>query len=117
MIVCVTIMEEYLLDENNWKLEAQSVIGDIGNHVKFVAISETLLNTNNKIFLNLETLENRTFCIELSASGFRIVGNAFNQNNLDESEYYETPYSLLNRISPMFSASFRDELLEKLAKA
>lgn len=109
-------MEEYLLDENSWKLEAGSVIRDIKNHVKSVAISQTLQCTNHRIFLNLETLESRKVCVEICANGFRIVGNEFDNADLDKMDYYETPYSLLNTISPMFSESFRDELMEKLAR-
>lgn len=109
-------MEDYVLNENNWKLEAQSVINDIKNHVKIVTISETLQSTNKCVFFNLKTLENESLCIELSANGFRIVGNLFDHNDINKSDYYETPYSLLNKISPMFTASFRDELLEKLSK-
>ncbi|KAK9888518.1 hypothetical protein WA026_000769 [Henosepilachna vigintioctopunctata] len=104
----------YLLDEHNWRLEAESVINDIKNHVYSITLSEKLQNTNKKIFLNLITLENQTFCIELSGQGFRIVGKSFDTTDINCSQYYETPYSLLNNVSPMFSTSFGNELIAKL---
>jgi hypothetical protein len=55
-------------------------------------------------------------CVELSASGFRIVGNA-NDNTAElPSRHFETPYALLNHISPSYSISFGNLLLEKLQR-
>lgn len=97
-----------------WKEEADSVISDITSHVSNAAISEHLQSDNQKVYLNLTTLEQSRYCVELSACGFRVVGNAFDDASLDGKEYYETPYSLLSAISPTFSNSFGNALLKKL---
>lgn len=99
---------------DNWREEAKSVINDIKGHVMNIQISEALENTDQKIYLNLTTLENSQYCIELSSSGFRVVGKSFDNINLDGESYFETPYSLLSSISPQFHQSFGNALLIKL---
>lgn len=99
---------------DNWIEEANSVINDIKGHVTNIQISQTLENTNQKVYLNVITLENKKFCIELSARGFRVVGKNFDENLLDEENYFETPYSLLSSISPHFHESFSNALFNKL---
>lgn len=100
---------------DNWKSEAEAVINDIKEHVTEVNISKTLESNNIFIFLNITTIESARFCVELSKSGFCIVGHSYDEVN-DEKEriYYETPYSLLNVISPQFCNSFGSALLSKL---
>ncbi|KAJ8968441.1 hypothetical protein NQ314_002300 [Rhamnusium bicolor] len=98
----------------NWKFEAEAVINDIKYHVTDLKISEKINSNNQFICLNITTLENKNFCIQLSAQGFRIVGHNFDKNDIDIEEYFETPYSLLNSISPKFKESFANALLRKL---
>lgn len=101
-------MEENVQD---WREEAEAVVKDIENHVKKAEVA----GGNAKlIYLNLTTIEGKKFCIELSASGFRVVGKSHNEKSTESEDYYETPYSLLNRLSPGFAQSFRNELVEKL---
>lgn len=107
-------MAEISAEFENWESEAEAIINDVKDHVKELKISEKIKSTNRFIYLNLRTIENKDFCIELSAQGFRIVGYNFNENNTDSNEYFETPYSLLNSISPKFKESFGNALLEKL---
>jgi hypothetical protein len=66
--------EEVLVDENAWKTEEAGVIQDIQEHVQNVGISQEIRSTNHSIYLNVTTVQ---YCVELSASGFRIVGNAY----------------------------------------
>lgn len=99
----------------SWEEEAQGVINDIKQHVVDAQISEVLKSNDQKIYLNLTTLENNKYCIELSAGGFRVVGNDFNESNLTEGSYFETPYSLLSSLSPQFHNSFGSALLMKLS--
>lgn len=106
-------MSEEVLDEENWKIEAQAVINDIKSHVKQIIISDKIKSTNQKIVLNLTTLEDELFCIELSGFGFRVLGKGYDSSN-NNGEYFETPYSLLNSLSPLFQQSFGNELLKKL---
>lgn len=109
-------MSEHVLDEENWKTEAEAVIKDIRDHVKYVNTSEDLKGSNSKIYFNLTTLEKKDYCIELSAQGFKIVGHSFDCNNTPEEEVYETPYALLNKISGLFQTSFGNQLFQKLTE-
>lgn len=108
-------MSENVLDEDTWKLEAEAVFNDIREHVKSVSISNKFPSNNRRIILNLTTLENDDFCVELSSLGFRVVGQQHDCND-NCSEYYETPYSLLNNISPLYKKSFGNALVDKLSR-
>lgn len=103
-----------VLDEDNWKKEAAVIIQDIKDHVKYIRLSETLMTTNQHIFFNLTTIEGDNYCIELSKSGFRVAGSAFDRTDSLQDTFYETPYALLTKISPQFYKSFGNSLLEKL---
>ncbi|KAJ8924706.1 hypothetical protein NQ315_000857 [Exocentrus adspersus] len=109
-------MSEASSDLENWQMEAESVINDVKDHVNELKISQKLGSSNQFIYLNLRTIENEEFCIELSARGFRIVGRSFDTNSIDSDEYFETPYSLLNSVSKKFKDSFGNALLEKLGE-
>ncbi|XP_031357554.1 GSK3B-interacting protein-like [Photinus pyralis] len=109
--------EEKVLDAENWRNEARSVINDVSNHVKTIEISASSANDDGHIYLNVTTLENANYCVELSAAGFRIVGVSHDANDLDDGERYETPYALLGKISASFRRSFADELMSKLKRA
>lgn len=102
------------LNSENWKVEANAVINDIKNYVTEIALSEKIQSTNQRIVLNLTTLEKECYCIELSGSGFRIIGEGYDSSTVNDEVYYETPYSLLNKISPLFIESFGAALLNKL---
>ncbi|EFN83206.1 GSK3-beta interaction protein [Harpegnathos saltator] len=103
-----------VLDEEQWQLEAQAVINDVKTHVRNIKVSERLINTNKVIYLNLTTLEGLRLCIELSASGFTIVGNRHDDTSNMGNEHFETPYSLLEYVSPRYRESFGLSLLNKL---
>jgi hypothetical protein len=62
------------------------------------------------------TVEGIQYWVELSASGFRIVGNAYDSRAELSNRYFETPYALLNHISPSYSVSFGNLLLKKLER-
>jgi hypothetical protein len=106
--------QEVLSNEDAWKTEAAGVIQDIQQHVQNICISETIQSTNQCIYLNVTTMEGIHCCVELSASGFKIVGNAYDYKAELPNRHFETPYALLNHISPSFSNSFGNLLLKKL---
>ncbi|KZC09929.1 PREDICTED: GSK3-beta interaction protein isoform X1 [Dufourea novaeangliae] len=108
--------EDKVLDEEQWKLEAQAVINDVKQHVTDIKLSEKLQSTNQFIYLNLTTLEELNFCIELSAAGFTIVGNQHDDTSNAGNEHFETPYSLLDSVSPQYRSSFGSSLFAKLKK-
>lgn len=103
-----------VLDAEQWRLEAQAVIDDVRKHVQELRVSERLTSTNQVIYLNLITLEGLRFCVELSAAGFAIVGNRHDDTSNMGNERFETPYSLLDFISPQYRNSFGNALLDKL---
>lgn len=106
--------EDHVLDAEQWKLEAEAVINDVKNHVQSFTVSDNLQSTNVSIFLNLTTLENLKFCVKLTAAGFTIVGNKHDDTSNNGDMYFETPYSLLNFVSPQYRNSFGNSLLDKL---
>lgn len=103
-----------VLDAEQWRLEAQAVIDDVRKHVRDLRVSERLISTNQVIYLNLITLEGLRFCVELSAAGFAVVGNRHDDMSNVGNERFETPYSLLDFISPQYRSSFGNALLDKL---
>ena len=123
---------EFLLDEAGWKNEAAGVIKDISSYVNSVAVAENLPCSNSQIFLNLVTKENKNFTVALNPEGFKIVG--FCLDTIDTDGYddllstfsfidilfretvYETPYSLLDNISPAYREAFGNHLTDKLLK-
>lgn len=105
-----------VLDEEQWRLEAQAVINDVTRHVRELRLSERLVSSNRAVYLNLTTLEGQRFCVELSAAGFAIVGNRHDDTSNTSNERYETLYSLLDFVSPQYRDSFGNSLLEKLKK-
>lgn len=109
-------MTEKVLDQETWPQEAESAINDIRKHVKNATISPKIKSNNQRIFINLTTLENKDYCIEMSSAGFRIVGKRHDDVSLSDVENmsYETPYALLNNISKKYRESFGGELMNKL---
>lgn len=108
--------EETFLDEEGWKEEARGVIKDVEKYVKLVCVSEQLASSRSCIFLNLTTREEKQYTIELTSQGFKVVANEHNANTLTDENIYETPYSLLDSISPAYRQAFGDHLTDQLLK-
>jgi hypothetical protein len=106
--------EEKVLDKQQWKLEAEGVIQDISSGLKTATVSSILPISDCSIYINIETLEGDTFCIELSTMGFTVVGKEFDTKDISERKYYETPYSILDSLSPLYRANFYQRLSDKL---
>lgn len=100
-------------DVNDWQAELRAIINDVKGHVKEIKAAN-LPSSNSAIFINLTTLENVKFCVQLTASGFALVGRDYDEANLKIDRCYETLYSLLNLISPLYANSFASILTEKL---
>lgn len=62
------------------------------------------------------TKENCNYTVELTSSGFRIVGKTLNNVDSESERFFETPYALLNSISPMFQKAFGEKLVHQLEK-
>lgn len=105
----------------DWIIESQAVIDDIKQDVQEISISKRLPVDDSGIYLNLTTLDGQKFCVKMSTAGFEIVAKEYNQDRStdEESTIYETPYSMLSAISPMYTASFANRLrvaMEKITK-
>lgn len=102
-------------NDEHWILEAQAIIDDVKQHVADIKVSKKLRNSNQSFHLNLTTLEGSRFCIEVSSAGFTIVGNEHDDaTSKGENERFETPYSLLNFVSPQYKDSFGSSLVHRL---
>ena len=106
--------DETLLEADQWRSEAAGVIQDVQEHVRNIEVSSGMQSSNQFIYLNMTTVEGSDYCVELSANGFRVVGNAHNDQSAPRDRYYETPYALLDHISPGYARSFGNSLLKKL---
>ncbi|KAG8238001.1 hypothetical protein J437_LFUL017657 [Ladona fulva] len=107
-------INDVLLEEDQWKEEAAAVVQDVKDHLKEIRVSEILRGNEREIHFNLTTLEENTFCVQLSSSGFRIVSRSYDTNSISDGPSFETPYSLLNSISEKFKESFGHALEAKL---
>ena len=112
----MTEEEDKVLDKEQWKLEALYVITDVKQHVTDITVSEKLQSSNQFIYLNLTTLEGLKFCVKLSSAGFSVVGNQHDDASAQGNQHFETPYSLLDFVSPQYRNSFGNSLLAKLKK-
>lgn len=105
--------EEKILDKDQWKVEASAVINDVKSHVQQISISN-LDGTDQFIFLNLTTLEGQDYCIQMSQMGFSITGMVYDSSTIEASVFFDTPYALLDSISPKYRESFAQKLIDSL---
>ena len=97
-------------------LQAPDIKREIEFAVKSVEVSTEIPSTNDLAYFNIETQEEVHYCVELSLKGFRIVSNRFDfVDEKDKSnKFYETIYSLLDSVSPLYTATFAKVLQRKL---
>uniref|UniRef100_A0A914NIQ2 GSKIP domain-containing protein n=1 Tax=Meloidogyne incognita TaxID=6306 RepID=A0A914NIQ2_MELIC len=57
------------------EVEAFAAVGEVATFVKSISVSEILTRTPELLFLNLVTLENESYCIELTQKGWRICSD------------------------------------------
>ncbi|XP_014089301.1 GSK3-beta interaction protein [Bactrocera oleae] len=105
----------------NWEEEAAAIIKDVNPHVALIEISREIPSNVSKVYLNVRTIEGRDYCVQVSSIGFRVVANEFNsiddgkeETNEEEEVVYETPYALLDKISPSYVESFGNQLCKQL---
>jgi len=108
--------EEIFLNQDGWREEAAAVIKDVENYVQVILISDKLESSSHNIYLNVTTKEAKTFTVELSAQGFRVVGEEHNSTANPSEDIFETPYSLLDSISPAYKEAFGNDLSTQLLK-
>ena len=106
------------------RFDAAHIVKTIAFGVKSVAVSEKLPKTATQIHLNLTTLENVPYCIELSEGGYRVVGNSYDSlsscssssisGDSARNKSFESIDSLLEAISPLYTAAFGQALVHRL---
>lgn len=95
--------------------EARRVVNEIRFGVSEVDVSQRLANDDSIAFINIKTLENEEWCIELTASGYAIVSNRFDSiDDANDNECFETVEALMNRISPKYMKIFNESVAERL---
>lgn len=106
----------------NWVEEANAIINDVRTHVAEIDISKELPSSKSHIYLNIRTFEGAAYCVHVSSLGFRIVSEIYDTIDEDkkevkedgEEEVFETPYALLDKISPRYVESFANQLCKHL---
>ncbi|ALC44867.1 CG14505 [Drosophila busckii] len=111
--------------------EANAIINDVKAHVAEIAISSKLASSATQIYLNIRTIESATCCVQVTSRGFKIVSSQYDtidegkaqpvasvENSeteaAEEEEIFETPYALLDKISPRYVESFGNKLCQQL---
>ncbi|KAH8293892.1 hypothetical protein KR054_006235 [Drosophila jambulina] len=117
--------------------EANAIINDVKAHVAEICISSKLASDATQIFLNIRTIESATCCVQVTSRGFKIVSSQYDtidedkrisallcngggsndddeDEDEDEEEIFETPYALLDKISPRYVESFGNQLCQQL---
>ncbi|XP_051942959.1 GSK3-beta interaction protein [Hippocampus zosterae] len=103
-----------LCDVKDMRLEADAIVKDVLFAVAQMHVSKNL-NSSDVAYINVETREGNRYCLELTESGLRVVGYAFNEVDEDLStQYHETVYSLLDTLSPGYREAFGNALLQRL---
>ncbi|EDV26604.1 GSK3-beta interaction protein [Trichoplax sp. H2] len=97
--------------------EALAIMKEIAFSVKDIHAAKSLPWLFEICYINVITQEGKNYCIEVTASGWRIVGYENNKIDADNpSDYYETLYSLLDNYSPLYRESFGQAVIAKLNK-
>uniref|UniRef100_A0A183BS59 DUF727 domain-containing protein n=1 Tax=Globodera pallida TaxID=36090 RepID=A0A183BS59_GLOPA len=101
--------------------DAFSAISEMAPFVTTIAISELLSRTSELIFLNIVTLENESFCVELTQRGWRVCSDRLDCMNGDFHKldmhvvYYESINQLLDSLSQQYRDRFSAALASKLS--
>ncbi|CAJ0591109.1 unnamed protein product [Cylicocyclus nassatus] len=106
--------------DSSLELEAIAAVHELSFAVQSISVSEMLPRTPDLIFVNLTTIEEQPFCLELTHKGWRItslrldcmVGD-FTRLELF-TKYYDSLFSLMDTISPGYRARFGEKLALRL---
>lgn len=104
-------------DVKDMRLEAEAVVNDVLFAVSEMHVSQSLSSAPDVAYINVETREGNQYCLELTEAGLRVVGYSFNHVNEDlNTQYHETVYSLLDKLSPGYREAFGNALLQRLER-
>ncbi|VDL73030.1 unnamed protein product [Nippostrongylus brasiliensis] len=110
-------------DESSLELEAIAAVHELSFAVASISVSEMLPRTPELIFVNVTTVEDQPYCLELTHKGWRITSlrtdcmiGDFTRLDLFTT-YYDSLYALMDRISPGYRSRFNDKLALKVRMA
>ncbi|XGW03700.1 hypothetical protein V3C99_015123 [Haemonchus contortus] len=102
------------------ELEAIAAVHELSYAVQSMSVSEMLPRTSDMIFVNLTTMEGQPYCLELTHKGWRITSlrtdcmiGDFTRIELF-TKYYDSPYELMDAISPGYRERFGEKLAQRL---
>ncbi|MFH4978890.1 hypothetical protein AB6A40_005599 [Gnathostoma spinigerum] len=102
------------------ELEAIAAVHELASDVRSIAVSEMLPRTADLIFVNIKTVEDLPYTLELTMKGWRVASTQWDSMNGDytkvelHTKYYENARILLEELSPAHSSYFTKCLFEKL---
>ncbi|VDM23823.1 unnamed protein product [Toxocara canis] len=104
------------------ELEAIAAVHELASEVRSISVSEMLPRTADLIFVNVKTVEDQPFTLELTMKGWRVASLQWDSMNGDytkvdlHTKYYENARALLEVISPAHAQYFNTCLSEKLSQ-
>ncbi len=101
--------------------EAERALNQIKFGIETGSVSEELERSDLIAYINLRTLEQEDWCIELTVGGYLIVARQFDSidselkhKNINDVNVYETIDALMLKTSPMYIKKFNLSVAEKL---
>ncbi|CEF61752.1 Protein of unknown function DUF727 family and GSKIP domain-containing protein [Strongyloides ratti] len=106
----------YSRTESQLEIQAIKTMGKVASVVKDISVSEMLPRTSDIIFINVTTLEDQPFCIELTEKGWRIcslrcdcmIGD-FTKLDLFVN-YYSSFFDILKIISTEYNEKYAETI-------
>uniref|UniRef100_A0AC34QKP2 GSKIP domain-containing protein n=1 Tax=Panagrolaimus sp. JU765 TaxID=591449 RepID=A0AC34QKP2_9BILA len=102
------------------ELEAIAAVHELSSCVNSIAVSEILPRTADLIFVNVKTLEDHPFTLELTMKGWRVASPHSDSMNGDYTQlglhtrYFDNARQILEVISPGSANHFNQVLVDRL---
>jgi len=102
------------------ELEAIAAVHELSSCVRSIAVSEILPRTADLIFVNVKTLEDHPYTLELTLKGWRVASPHSDCMNGDytqlglHTKYFDNVRQVLDIISPGHANHFHDVLSDRL---
>jgi hypothetical protein len=102
------------------ELEAIAAVHELSSVVKSISVSEILPRTPELIFVNVKTMEDHSYTLELTMKGWRVASPHTDCMNGDytqlglHTKYFDNARQVLDVISPGHLNHFHDVLADRL---
>ncbi|CAD5219200.1 unnamed protein product [Bursaphelenchus okinawaensis] len=107
-------------NEGCLELEAIAAVHELSNNVLSIYVSEILPRTADLIFVNVKTVEDQAFTLELTMKGWRVASTHSDSMNGDymnvalHTKYFDNIKHVMNEISPGHNKKFEECLCRRL---